>query len=289
MTSRVWFITGASSGFGLYMAEKALENGEKVIATLRKPEVLSDLVNDDLEKKTQNKQLLVLKVDVTIKEEVKAAFVTAKQTFGRIDVVFNNAGYGIISEVEGISDANARNLFEVNFWGSFNVTKEALQYFRQNDPIGGLLINMSSMFGVDAPPGAGFYAATCVICSILFDFLFIPIHFALANLVMIFCPGWFKTNMTLVNAVVEDVHPEYAGKSNLGSMQLGVGLIRGDSPLLKDARKLINKFWDLSKLENPPYRIAFGDDAKAAFSARWTAIKSDLETSEEWSKDLAFD
>ncbi|KAK7012211.1 NAD(P)-binding protein [Favolaschia claudopus] len=294
MTSRVWFITGASSGFGLYMAEKALENGEKVIATLRKPEVLSDLVKkyDQLEKKTQNKQLLVLKVDVTIKEEVKAAFVTAKQTFGRIDVVFNNAGYGIISEVEGISEANARNLFEVNFWGSFNVTKEALEYFRQNDPIGGLLINMSSMFGVDAPPGAGFYAATKFAFDALTDSLVKELDPAWKIKVMIFCPGWFKTNMTLVNAVVEDVHPEYAGKSNLGSMQvreLGVGLIRGDSPLLKDARKLINKFWDLSKLENPPYRIAFGDDAKAAFSARWTAIKSDLETSEEWSKDLAFD
>ncbi|KAF8216494.1 hypothetical protein K438DRAFT_1953427 [Mycena galopus ATCC 62051] len=146
MTSRVWLITGASSGFGLFMTEKALENGERVVATLRKPEVLSDLTKkyDELEKKTQKKQLLVLKLDVTIKEEVAAAFVTAKQTFGRIDVVFNNAGYGIISEVEGIREDNARNLFEVNFWGSFNVMKQALEYFRQNDPIGGLLINMSS-------------------------------------------------------------------------------------------------------------------------------------------------
>jgi NADP-dependent 3-hydroxy acid dehydrogenase YdfG len=75
---------------------------------LRKPEVISDL-----RKKYDAKQLLVLKLDVTIKEEVAAAFITAKQTFGRIDVVFNNAGYGIISEVEGIREDNARNLFEV--------------------------------------------------------------------------------------------------------------------------------------------------------------------------------
>jgi hypothetical protein len=83
-----------------------------------------------------------------------------------------------------------------------------------------------------------------------------------------------------------------------------VGLVRGDSPLLQDARKLINKFWELSKLEKPPYRIAFGEDAKvravivnenfltfsqAAFAARWTALKTDLEASEEWSQDLKFD
>ncbi|KAF8216485.1 NAD(P)-binding protein [Mycena galopus ATCC 62051] len=293
MTSRVWFITGASSGFGLFMAEKALENGERVVATLRKPEVLSDLTKkyDELEKKTQKKQLLVLKLDVTIKEEVAAAFVTAKQTFGRIDVVFNNAGYGIISEVEGIREDNARNLFEVNFWGSFNVMKQALEYFRQNDPIGGLLINMSSMFGVDSPPGAGFYAATKFAFDAVTDSLVKELDPTWNIKVTIFCPGWFKTNMTTVNAIVEDVHPEYAGKDHLGSIQvrgMAVGLIKGDSPLLQDARKLINKFWEISLLEKPPYRVAFGDDAKAAFTARWTALKSDLEASEEWSKDLTY-
>jgi hypothetical protein len=100
--------------------------------------------------------------------------------------------------------------------------------------------------------------------------------------------------MTTVNAIVEDVHPAYAGKDNLGSIQvwiilpwrsffffvnnkaiqvrgLAVGLIKGDSPLLQDARKLINKFWELSKLEKPPYRVAFGEDAKvcAGTLSRW--------------------
>ncbi|KAJ6464056.1 NAD(P)-binding protein [Mycena sanguinolenta] len=293
MTSRVWFITGASSGFGLFMAEKALENGERVVATLRKPEVISDLAKkyDELEEKTQQKQLLVLKLDVTVKEDVCAAFITAKETFGRIDVVFNNAGYGIISEVEGVTETNARNLFEVNFWGSFNVAKQAVEYFRKNDPVGGLLLNMSSMFGVDAPPGAGLYAATKSAFDALTDSLVKELDPAWNIKVMILCPGWFKTNMTMVNAVVEDVHPEYAGKENLGSIQVreaAVGLIRGDSPLLQNARKLIDRFWDLSRLEKPPYRVAFGDDAKAAFKARWTALKSDLEASEEWSKDLTY-
>ncbi|KAJ7620480.1 hypothetical protein DFH06DRAFT_1010695, partial [Mycena polygramma] len=172
------------------------------------------------------------------------------------DVVFNNAGYGIISEVEGISEANARSLFEVNFWGAFNVTKEALKYFRSNVPIDGLLINVSSMFGVDAPPGAGFYAATKFALDAVTDSLvkeldpdwkikvscfsshcriswrrvitghdllpwlvqkcvFITIP-SLDNPNQLFCAA----NMTTVNAIVEDVHPEYKGKDKLGSIQV---------------------------------------------------------------------
>ncbi|KAJ7116017.1 hypothetical protein C8R44DRAFT_220076 [Mycena epipterygia] len=305
MTSRVWFITGASSGFGLLMAEKALANGEKVVATLRKPEVIASLAAQ-----YTKEQLLVLKLDVTKVDEITAAFAAAKAAFGRIDVVFNNAGYGIIAEIEGTSDDKARDLFEVNFWGAVNVTKQAIAFLRDvNKPAGGLLINMSSMFGIDAPPGAGFYAATKFAMEAVSDSLAKELDPAWNIKVMLFCPGWFKTNMTVVNAIVEDVHPAYAGNENLGSIQvcinspfrvpfkhltriqvrkMSVGLIKGDSPMLQDAGKLIAKFWDLSKLEKPPYRVAFGEDAKGAFTAKWTSLKSDLEASEEWSKDLAY-
>ncbi|KAJ6610207.1 hypothetical protein B0H10DRAFT_2061270 [Mycena sp. CBHHK59/15] len=287
MTSRVWFITGASSGFGLLMAEKALANGEKVVATLRKPEVISSLAAQ-----YPKERLIVLKVDVTKPADVTAAFAAAKETFGRIDVVFNNAGYGIIGEIEGTSEGKARNQFEVNFWGSLTVTKQAIGFFRDvNTPKGGLLINMSSMFGIDAPPAAGFYAATKFALEAVTDSLAKELDPEWNIKVTVFCPGWFKTNMTLVNAIVEDVHPAYVGKDHLPSMQVraaAVGLIRGDSPMLQDASKLINKFWEISKLEKPPRRIAFGEDAKGAFQAKWTALKADLEGSEEWSKDLTY-
>ncbi|KAJ7476995.1 NAD(P)-binding protein [Mycena galericulata] len=287
MSPRVWFITGASSGFGLLMAEKALANGDKVVATLRKPEVIASLAA-----KYTKEQLIVLKLDVTKVDDITAGFAAAKEAFGRIDVVFNNAGYGIIGEIEGTSDTKARDLFEVNFWGAVNVTRQAITFFRDvNKPAGGLLMNMSSMFGIDAPPGAGFYAATKFALEAVTDSLVKELDPAWNIKVMVLCPGWFKTNMTLVNAVVEDVHPAYAGNQNLGSMQvraMSVGLIKGDSPLLQDAGKLINKFWDLSNLENPPYRVAFGEDAKGSFAAKWTALKSNLEASEEWSKDLNY-
>ncbi|KIK27383.1 hypothetical protein PISMIDRAFT_52653, partial [Pisolithus microcarpus 441] len=96
-------VTGCSSGFGLATTELALQRGEKVVATLRKPAVLADLASKYPE------TLLLLKLDVTQPEEVKLAFAAARDKFGRIDVVLSNAGYGILSEIEGTSEKNARS------------------------------------------------------------------------------------------------------------------------------------------------------------------------------------
>ncbi|KIJ58524.1 hypothetical protein HYDPIDRAFT_44432, partial [Hydnomerulius pinastri MD-312] len=130
---KVWFITGSSTGFGREMAELLLRRGNKVIATLRKPEALAPLAS-----KYSRDQLLVLKLDVTKEEEIKSAFAEGHKAFGRIDVVFNNAGIFAIGEVEGTSEATIRRLFETNFIGAVNVSKEAVRVFREvNKPSGG--------------------------------------------------------------------------------------------------------------------------------------------------------
>ncbi|KAJ7465266.1 NAD(P)-binding protein [Mycena latifolia] len=331
MAPRTWFITGASSGF---VAKKALENGDKCVATLRKPEAIADFAA-----KYTKEQLLVVKLDVTKREEVVAAFTVAKKAFGRIDIVFNNAGVGALGEIEGTSEELARSLFEVNFWGAVNVTKQAVSFFREeNKPPGGLLINMSSMYGIDAPPLAGFYGATKFAFSGLANLseesrfragsrpetvyrililrsvqphssvapplasFFDPFMEAVTDplakeldpawniKVVLVCPGFFKTEMGQ-RAICADVHPAYANNEALASVQLRKilsGVLEGNSPLLGDPEKLINKFYELSKLENPPYRVAFGEDALAGFQSKWTALKSAWEVSEEWSKDLKF-
>ncbi len=102
-------VTGASSGFSLEMTKLVLESGDIAVATLRKPEVLKDLKD-----KYPPQQLLALKVDVTIPEEIFNAFQRTRETFGRLDVVFNNAGYAVLGEVEGTPDDAARAMFEVN-------------------------------------------------------------------------------------------------------------------------------------------------------------------------------
>ena len=151
----VSLVTGTSSGFGLEMARYALSQGERVVATLRKPEVLKDFASQ-----YPPTQLLVLKLDVTKPQEIKDAFGKAKDTFGRVDVVFNNAGFAVNGEAEAVPDDAARGLFEVDFWGAVHVSQEAVRFFRdENKPQGGRLIQNSAAVGIMTFPTAAFYGA----------------------------------------------------------------------------------------------------------------------------------
>jgi NAD(P)-dependent dehydrogenase (short-subunit alcohol dehydrogenase family) len=105
--------------------------------------------------------LLILRADVTTPDDVKAAFGCAKDVFGHIDVVYNNAGQLIVGEVEGVPIETARALFEVNFWGVVNVSIEAVRFFREDNPkgIGGTLLQMSSRITQVSCPAMGYYCA----------------------------------------------------------------------------------------------------------------------------------
>lgn len=118
MLTRRRTVTGCSSGFGRIMTEYALQHGDKVVATLRKPTELADL-----QSAYPTSQLLVVQLDVTQPQEIAGAFAAAKAAFGRVDVVFNNAGFAAAGEVESTPDDLARRLFETNFWGAVNVSR----------------------------------------------------------------------------------------------------------------------------------------------------------------------
>jgi NAD(P)-dependent dehydrogenase (short-subunit alcohol dehydrogenase family) len=144
-------------GLGLAVTEHALKKGDSVLATCRKPEVLSHLT-----KQYDSSKLVVVKLDVTKPDEIKAAFAEAERAFKRIDVVYSNAGYGGVGEIEGFPPEHARGFFEVNFWGAANVSTEAVRFFREvNGPtIGGKLLQVSSMVGYQGAPGLGYYSAS---------------------------------------------------------------------------------------------------------------------------------
>ena len=149
-------MTGASSGLGRAVVEHTLAQGERVVATMRKPQALDDLVT-----KYPATQLLVLPLDVISSSAITSAFDAAIAKFGRIDIVYNNAGFGDLAEVEGTPDAAARSVFEVNFWGATNVSREAVRIFRDvNVPRGGRLLQVSSVVGLQASAGMGFYSST---------------------------------------------------------------------------------------------------------------------------------
>lgn len=140
------------------MTEYLLKTGNKVVATLRKPEAISDLTA-----RYPSTQLLVVKVDVTNKADITAAFSKVEEVFGRIDVVFNNAGASFAAEIESIDEADARDMFEVNFWGAARVTQEAVRFFREvNKPVGGRLLQVSSRLGLIGVAANGFYSASYV-------------------------------------------------------------------------------------------------------------------------------
>lgn len=149
-------VTGASSGFGRSLTELILNQGEIVVATLRRPEMLQDLATNYPEDK-----LLVLKIDVTNPADIDHAFARTNEVFGRLDVVFNNAGSVIVGEAEMTPIDHARALFDVNFWGAVLVSRAAIKFFREmNEPgRGGVLLQVSSLAGFAGPPAFSFFAA----------------------------------------------------------------------------------------------------------------------------------
>ncbi|MER9222992.1 SDR family oxidoreductase [Mesorhizobium sp. M0644] len=150
--SKIWFITGANRGFGRIWTEAALARGDKVVATSRRPDALQDLVEN------YGDAILPLELDVTDRNRAIAAVVEALDAFGRLDVVVNNAGYGLFGAVEEVSDKQVRDQMEVNFFGVLNVTQAVLPQFRKQGS--GHLIQVTSMGGVMAFPNLGGYHAS---------------------------------------------------------------------------------------------------------------------------------
>jgi NAD(P)-dependent dehydrogenase (short-subunit alcohol dehydrogenase family) len=150
--SKVWFITGTSKGFGRIWAEAALERGDRVVATARNADTLTPLVDQ------YGDNVLALALDVQDKAAVDAAVEQAHARFGRLDVVVNNAGYGLFGAVEEVSEEQARAQLETNVFGALWVTQAALPIMREQGS--GHIIQVSSIGGVNAFPGLGLYHAS---------------------------------------------------------------------------------------------------------------------------------
>jgi NAD(P)-dependent dehydrogenase (short-subunit alcohol dehydrogenase family) len=152
MTEKIWFITGASRGFGREWAIAALERGDSVAATARDLSTLDDLVA------TYGERILPLQLDVTDREADFAAVRQAHERFGRLDVVVNNAGYGHFGMVEELTEAEARAQLETNLFGALWVTQAALPFLREQGS--GHILQVSSIGGISAFPLVGIYHAS---------------------------------------------------------------------------------------------------------------------------------
>ncbi len=150
--SRVWLVTGCSSGIGRTLAAAALEAGDCVAASARDAASLVDLVAAHPERS------LALELDVTDAGQASRAVAATERRFGRIDVLVNNAGYGYLAAIEEGEEAEVRRLFDTNFFGPVSMIKAALPGMRARRS--GHVVNVSSMAGLVANPGTGYYSAS---------------------------------------------------------------------------------------------------------------------------------
>jgi len=151
-TTKRWFITGTSKGFGRIWAEAALERGDRVAATARDTSTLDDLVA------AYGDRVLPLALDVTDRAAAFAAVARAREHFGGLDVVVNNAGYGLFGTIEEVSERQARKQIETNVFGALWVTQAAIPFLRAQGS--GHILQVSSIGGISAFPNLGLYNAS---------------------------------------------------------------------------------------------------------------------------------
>ena len=156
MSQQVWFITGSSRGLGRALVVAALEAGDRVVATARRPETLAAV------REKYGDRVHPLALDVTRPEAARRAVEAAVGRYGRIDVLVNNAGYANVSPIETADDDDVRAQFETNFWGATAVAREAVRFFREVNPkgAGGRLLNFSSVSGLQGMGGFAHYCAS---------------------------------------------------------------------------------------------------------------------------------
>src|SRR5277367_47613 len=149
---KVWFITGCSTGFGRELAEQVLKQGYRCVVTSRNTDDIKDIVAQYPDTS------IAVKLDVTKPDEIKDAVKQTMDKFKQIDVLVNNAGIGYFGAIEESEENEVRRMFEINFFGLANITKEILPLMRERRS--GHIVNISSVGGLVAFPAVGFYNAT---------------------------------------------------------------------------------------------------------------------------------
>jgi NAD(P)-dependent dehydrogenase (short-subunit alcohol dehydrogenase family) len=243
--SKVWFITGCSKGFGRIWAEAALERGDKVAATARDASTLEPLVEK------YGDSVLALALDVQDMEADFAAVKEAHEKFGRLDVVVNNAGYGLFGTIEEVSAEQARDQIETNLFGALWVTQAALPILREQGS--GHIIQVSSIGGVTAFAGVGLYHASKWGLEAFSQSLSLEVADFGIDVTLIE-PQGYSTDWGGPSAIKADPLPAYdavheAMAARRGSMTPGDPEASGPAIL-----KLVDA-------EKPPLRCFFGADA----------------------------
>jgi len=264
---QVWFVTGASKGLGLTLVKKLLSQGHLVAATSRNEQELRRVVNNSSE------QFLALSMNLTDEKNVETAIGATIARFGRIDVVVNNAGYGLAGALEELSDAESRGNFDTNVFGMLNVIRHVMPQLRRQGS--GHILNISSIAGfIGNFPGFGIYCATKFAVDGLSESLSAEAKPFGIN-VTIVSPGYFRTEFLTAGSLAVPQQPlnEYtAVREVLLAHQTG---INGNQP--GDPEKAVDVMIEVAASKNPPLHLFLGTDAYDLAYAKMKAIEADLE------------
>ncbi|MGN8071891.1 oxidoreductase [Mucilaginibacter sp. 22184] len=267
-TQKVIFVTGASKGFGREIVKAALASGDKVVGTVRsKGQELFESLGS-------NPNLLVVTMDVTNEEQVQQAVKQAINHFGKIDVLINNAGYGIVTAIEEATDTEVKKQYDTNVFGLLNVVRAVLPHLRAQRS--GYIINISSLFGFDVIPGWALYGSTKFAVEGITKGLALELA-PLGIQVTAVEPGLFSTDFLSAESYVESKNVIADYDSTVGPMRAGAGALHGNQP--GDPAKLAKVIADLVHTENPPLHLPLGSDA---FQTAKNSLEKTSKLIEQW-------
>jgi NAD(P)-dependent dehydrogenase (short-subunit alcohol dehydrogenase family) len=262
---RVWFITGSSSGFGLLLAKEALRRGDRVIATARDASKLDDLL------KQHPDSARTFALDVTNPAEIDSIAKQAIAAFGHVDVLVNNAGYGVTGAIEEVSDDEFEPTLQTNVYGLIRTTRAFLPHFRQRR--GGYIINLSSIGGLIGGAGWGFYNLTKFAVEGFSEALAAELK-PLGVHVTVVEPGPFRTEfLGRSGKVAAKELPEY--KETAGKARVYVETQSGKQP--GDPQKAVEAIIAVADSPNPPLHLILGKIALTRFRGKLA----------EWEKEIA--
>jgi NAD(P)-dependent dehydrogenase (short-subunit alcohol dehydrogenase family) len=275
-TPKTWFITGASSGFGTAFAHYALERGDNVVATARSIGKLDALVA------RAPSRVLAQKLDVTNAADIAPAIDAAVRRFGRIDYLFNNAGYGVVGALEETSESELRAVLDTNFFGAVAVTKAVLPVMRAQRS--GAIVNISSMGGQMSFEGVGAYSASKFALEGMSEALALEVA-PFGIKVLIVEPGAFRTEFGAGALRTMPVMPAY--KDALTNIRGVLHEMHGAQP--GDPAKAAQAVALALEATATPLRLQLGADSIGAVRAHAEQLLSDLATWERVGADTTVD
>ena len=264
--AKVWFLTGASRGFGLEIARKILAQGDRVVATARRAEqILTELPD-------AGDALLAIDLDVTNADQAAQAVQSAVDAFGRIDVLVNNAGRGLLGAVEEASDTSVRAVYEVNVFGTLTMQRAVLPIMRRQRS--GHIINISSVGGLLGSAGWGIYCSTKFAMEGFSEALAQEVR-PLGIWVTIVEPGYFRTDFLDASSLAteENVIADYEGTA--GAVRAHAVEVNHAQP--GDPVKAAAAIVDIASAAEPPVHLLLGTDCVALVEAKIEDLEADIE------------